>query len=56
MTCYRKYCPWRSDDTSDVYHCDCAFACPNRDSGETYFMTDHTESQKGEAYWKRHDD
>lgn len=43
--CYQENCPWRQNDTTSVWRCQCA-ACPNRDGGITWYATDHTEVLK----------
>lgn len=46
MDCYNEYCPWRSNQTTSKWHCDCGYTCPNRDSGERTYATNHTEMTK----------
>ena len=43
MICRNTNCQLRKNDMTDVYHCDCAFVCPNRDDGTVIIATDKTE-------------
>ena len=43
--CYQENCPWRRNETSNIWRCECT-VCQNRDDGTTYYTTDHTEVLK----------
>lgn len=43
--CYQENCPWRKNETSSLWRCECV-ACPNRDDGTIYYTTDYTEVLK----------
>ena len=53
MNCYNKDCCWRSNDTFNVYYCDCAFVCPNKDDGNTFSITDHTDYVPGDIKYEK---
>ena len=44
--CYQENCPWRKNETSSLWRCEC-LGCPNRDEGFPYYTTtDQTEVLK----------
>lgn len=43
--CKQENCPFRNNDTTSVWGCKYV-ACPNRDNGNTWYATDHTEAMK----------
>ena len=42
--CKNTYCPFRSNSTSNPYHCD--IFCPNRNDGTVLIASNHTLSEK----------
>lgn len=43
--CYNQGCPFRVNQTSSVYHCDC-IACPNRGTRDTLSYSTNTSEVK----------
>lgn len=39
--CKNMDCPWRSNSTSNLYHCD-IFPCQRRDDGTVLIASNHT--------------
>lgn len=49
--CYQENCPWRKNETSSIWRCEC-LGCPNRDEGFLYYTTtEWVRNEAGEALW-----
>lgn len=46
--CYQENCPWRRNETSSIWRCECV-ACPNRDDGVTTWFTANTTGKLGDG-------
>ena len=48
IECYQENCPFRYNDTTSVWECQCV-ACPNRDNGMTTWFATNTTGKLGDG-------